>query len=392
MNGKLRGILRILPVFVLIVLNIQITAVVFAEDQEIKAPKISSETGCLMDADSGEVLFDKKMDQRMYPASTTKVMTCLLALEHGNPDDVVTMTETGVAYTYGDSSNQQTVVGEEILLKDALYAVMLPSANDIATQVGEFIGGGSLDTFISMMNERAAQIGCKDTHFTNACGMPDENHWTTAYDMALMFREALKNQQFREIIATKEYTMPATNMSGPRTFTNHTLMLVQESHYYEGMLGGKPGHTDAAGYTLVTAIDNSGYTLIASTMNAPSLGHYCEDHKKLYDYGLAYSKARASSIEAEATETEDMDAVVENTDPVTEQEETLEIQPADEAVTGESGDGNTQVMETENTAMQEKEEKTSGISFLDGWSVSEMPKAGFLVLAFIGLILFILCC
>ncbi|MBQ7370593.1 MAG: hypothetical protein IJW67_01700, partial [Blautia sp.] len=106
----------------------------------------------------------------------------------------------------------------------------------------------------------------------------------------------------------------------------------------------------------------------------------------------AYSKARASSIEAEATETEDMDAVVENTDPVTEQEETLEIQPADEAVTGESGDGNTQVMETENTAMQEKEEKTSGISFLDGWSVSEMPKAGFLVLAFFGLILFILCC
>ncbi len=261
-------------------------------------PELNSQAYCLMDYDTGNIICEKDMTQKMYPASITKIMTCLVAIENGNLDDTVTMTQTGVDYAISGSSNLATQVGEQFTLREMLYGLMLASANDIATQIGEHIGGGDLSTFIDMMNARAESIGCTGTHFNNACGMPDDDHYVTAYDMALIFQEALKNETFREVIGTKTYNMSATNMSGVRELYNHNAMLTDERFYYEGMLGGKNGYTDAAGYTLVTGVEQDGRTLLVVTLKATDVGSYCNDHKKLYDYGFAeFQNVRAMDEE-----------------------------------------------------------------------------------------------
>ncbi len=250
-------------------------------------PDINSEAYVLMDYDTGNIICQKDMNKKMYPASITKIMTCLLAVENGNLDDTVTMTQTGVDYAVDGSSNLYTQVGEQFVLRDMLYGMMLKSANDIATQIGEYIGGGDLSHFIDMMNERAKEIGCTGTHFNNACGMPDENHYVTAHDFALIFQEALKNDTFREVISTAYYTMPATNMcSETRELYNHHAMLTDERFAYDGVIGGKNGYTDDAGYTLVTGAERDGRTLIVVTLKATDVGSALNDHINLFDYGF----------------------------------------------------------------------------------------------------------
>ena len=252
-----------------------------------QAPDINSDYGCLMDYSTGTVLYSKGMNVKMPPASLTKIMTTLLAIENGDLDAVVTMTETGVAYATDGSSNLYTQVGEQFTLRDMLYGVMLKSANDMATQVGEFIGGGSLDTFIDMMNERAREIGCYNTNFVNACGMPADDHVTSAYDLCLICREALKNETFREIIRTKEYTIPATNMTEERAIATHHPFFSDPSYAYEGTLGGKTGYTDAALRTLATFVRQDDRTLICVTLHAEDMALACEDATALFDYGFA---------------------------------------------------------------------------------------------------------
>ena len=249
-------------------------------------PEIISETAVLMDADTGAILFNKDMDRVLYPASTAKIMTCLLALENGNLSDQVTMTETGVWYAQSGSSNLLTQVGEVFTLEQLLYGTMLKSANDMATQVGEYIGG-TIDHFVDMMNARAAELGCVNTHFTNACGMPDPNMVITAHDLALIAREALKSETFRKIVGTHAYTIPPTNMSGAREITNHNPLLVNPDWAYPGIIGGKTGYTDSALNTLVTFVGQNGRTLIAATLMASDATYSAQDHWNLYDYGFA---------------------------------------------------------------------------------------------------------
>ena len=251
-----------------------------------EGPAISSETAVVMDADTGVVLYDKDMNKVMYPASTTKILTCLLALENGTLTDSVTMTETGVSYAYAGSSNLNTQVGEVFTLEQMLYGTMLKSANDMATQVGEYIGG-TLENFVDMMNRRAEALGCVSTHFTNACGMPDDNHYTTAYDLALISREALKNEEFRKITGTHAYEIPPTNLTAQsRSFTNHNPLLVNPEYAYPGIIGGKTGYTDAAGSTLVTFVSQNGRTQIVVTMKAADAGTAADDHRLLHDFGF----------------------------------------------------------------------------------------------------------
>ncbi len=253
-----------------------------------KAQDIISTAGCLMDADTGAVLFDKSMDTEMYPASVTKIMTCLLALEKGNLSDQVTMTQTGVAYVRSDSSNLNTKVGEVFTLEQLLYGTMLKSANDMATQAGEYIGGGSLDNFIQMMNDKAKELGCTGTHFSNACGMPDTTHVTTAHDLALISREALKIEEFRTIVGTHSYTIPATNMtSSPREFTSHDPLLVSPDYYYPGIIGGKTGNTNDAQSTLAVFAERNGMTLIAIALHASDGSYVAKDCISLLDYGFS---------------------------------------------------------------------------------------------------------
>jgi D-alanyl-D-alanine carboxypeptidase len=255
---------------------------------------VVSKCACLMDADTGAVLYSKGMNDQMYPASVTKIMTCLLALENGKLTDQVTMTQTGVAYVAQGSSNLSTQVGEVFTLEQMLYGMMLKSANDMATQVGEYIGGGSLDTFLRMMNDRAAAIGCTHTHFANACGMPDANHYTSAYDLALISQEALKNADFRTIVNTATYTIPATNLTAaPRSLTSHDPLLVSPDFYYPGIIGGKTGYTDLALNTLASFASRDGMTLIAVTLYAADGTASAKDNVSLLDYGFDHFQKTA---------------------------------------------------------------------------------------------------
>ena len=249
-----------------------------------QAEDINSTTGVLIEASTGTVLFNKSMDQQMYPASITKVLTTLVVLENGNMSDPVTMTQTGVNYAVGGSANQGTRVGEVFTLEQLVYGTMLASANDMATQMGEYIGG-SIENFAAMMNDRAAKLGCTGTHFTNACGMPDPNHVTTAHDMALIMRAAVEREDFRRIAGTGSYTIPATNMSGERTVTNHDPLLLSKDFMYSGLIGGKTGYTDAAQNTLVNAASRDGFTLICVTLHASDAPKAAFDHVDLFDYG-----------------------------------------------------------------------------------------------------------
>ena len=244
-------------------------------------------TACLIDADTGAVLYDKSIGATMAPASITKVMTLLLALERGNLEDRVAMTETGVRYAESGSMNLYTKVGEEFTVEELIYGTFLYSANDMATQLGEYIGGGSIDNFVQMMNDRAAELGCTGTHFSNACGMPDPEHVTTAHDMALIMQEGLRREDFRIIINTPSYTIPPTNMTASeRELTSHNPLLVSPAYYYPGTIGGKTGYTDGARHTLINAVSRDGMTLIVVTMHAEDAGYAAEDNIRILDYGF----------------------------------------------------------------------------------------------------------
>ena len=251
-----------------------------------QGPVTSSDTAVLMDAATGILLYDKGADVQRYPASITKIMTCLVALENSSLDEEVTFTETGVRNVNADSSNIGTKIGEVINMKDCLYALMLSSANDAAAQIAEHVGGTE-QNFIDMMNQRAEEIGCTNTHFTNSSGLPDENQYSSARDMALIFKEGLKNSEFQEIVSTSNYVIQPTNMTGEaRTLNNHHPMLAKGApNYYKGCIGGKTGYTNAAGQTLVTCVKRKKGTYIVVTMHATDIGVSINDTKALLDYG-----------------------------------------------------------------------------------------------------------
>lgn len=251
-----------------------------------KAPETASETAVLIDADTGAVLYDKGMDEYRYPASTTKIMTLLVAVENSSPRDTVTFTETGVRDVTWDSSNIGMKLGETITMKDCWYAAIIESANEVCAQIAETVGG-SESNFINMMNDKAKALGCSRTHFANAGGLPDANHYTTAHDLAKIMRAGLSNARFRKVISGVNYTIPATNLSEARGMHTHMPLMAKESNlYYEGCIGGKTGSTQDAGHTLVVAAERNGRTYIAVTMRTPDLGMNCTDSIALFDYAF----------------------------------------------------------------------------------------------------------
>lgn len=259
-------------------------------------PEITSDTGVLMDADSGILLYNKGGDELRYPASITKIMTLLLAVENSSLDDQVTFTETGVRDVTWDSGNIGMQVGEVMSMEDCIYALIIQSANEVAAQIAEYVGGTE-QNFIDMMNQRAAEIGCTNTHFANASGLPDENHYSTARDMALIMREALKNKTFCKIIGTPTYTIQPTNMNSEprRLHTHHPMFASETTYYYKGCIGGKTGFTNDAGSTLVTAVKRKKGTYIAVTMKAQELGYAVADSTALFDY--AYQNFTKKKVE-----------------------------------------------------------------------------------------------
>ncbi|NLG03631.1 MAG: D-alanyl-D-alanine carboxypeptidase [Clostridia bacterium] len=250
-----------------------------------QGPLIGAESAILMEVDTGVVLYEKNVHEKLYPASTTKLLTSLIASEHTTMDEIVTFSHDSVFNIERDSSHIGIDVGEQLTMEQCLYGILLGSANEVAYAVAEHVGG-SLEGFVSLMNERASALGCVDTHFSNANGLPDPNHYTTAYDLALIARECYKNEIISKISGTTYYTIPPTNKQvEERPLTNHHLLLPKLKYAYDYMLGGKTGYTTEARQTLVTCAEKDGLKLICVIMKEESPYQFL-DTVELFDYGF----------------------------------------------------------------------------------------------------------
>ncbi len=224
----------------------------------------------LMDAESGRVLYEHNIHQPRLIASTTKLLTALVAVEEAeNLDEVVTIKGEWLG---SEGSSIYLKVGEEITLRGLLYGLLLQSGNDAAMAIACHTAGSEAG-FVALMNQRAVQLGMRDSSFANPSGLNDDNHYSTAYDMALLARACLKNEIVADICATRSITV------GTRTFVNHNKLLYR----YEGCVGMKTGFTEKAGRTLVSAATRDGQALICVTLND---GNDWNDHCKLLDYGF----------------------------------------------------------------------------------------------------------
>lgn len=250
-------------------------------------PEVTSTAAIVMEESTQTILYAKNMDEVLYPGAAVKIMTTLTALENASLDDTVKMTATGLAGATDGGAHIAAQLDEEFTLEQCLYAVMLASANDIALQVAEQVGG-SVENFVALMNTRAKELGCTNTVFTNPTGMTDENQHTTAHDLALIMNAAIENETFCTIAAAGSYTIPATNKSGgERTLTNNFSMLdTSKATYYQGCLGGKEGFTQASLSTLVCAAQRNGITLISVVLQGAD-GQTEQDAIATLDYGFS---------------------------------------------------------------------------------------------------------
>lgn len=242
-------------------------------------PDIMAGAALLMDAANSEVLYEKNADQKMYPASLTKVMTALLVLEEVDAgrlslDQIVTASTTFSSGLTANGSTQDIRAGEQMSLRDLLYCLLVASANEASNILAETVDG-SVSVFVERMNRRAQELGCKDTHFVNPHGLHDDNHYTTAHDIYLIARAAMENDTFRTIVSTRSYEIPATNMHKARLFYSTNALLVtwyyRESYLYDKAIGIKTGTTDEGGYCLLSAARDGEDYLISVVLNAPLL-------------------------------------------------------------------------------------------------------------------------
>lgn len=248
------------------------------------APAITSSAGIVMDLDSGEILYQKDAYSAYYPASITKVMTALIALEQGNLTDTITMSEDAVWGIDRDSSHIALDVGEQLSLNDALYGMLLESANEAAWAIAEHIGG-SIDGFAQLMNQRAESLGCVNTHFVNPHGLHDDSHYTCAYDMALIGRAAYSIPEFRQMAGTQTYTIPPTNLKEARELWHNDGMLFSSNKfYYEYCTGGKTGYTDMAKGTLLTYAEKDDKRFICVVLNGVPSAETFYDTIRLLDF------------------------------------------------------------------------------------------------------------
>ena len=250
-----------------------------------QGPDITSTAAMIMEDSTQTTVYAKNMDQVLYPGATVKVMTTLLTLENAQLSDQVTMTATGVSGVTDGGASISAQLDEVFTVEQCLYAIMLASANDVALQIAEQIGG-SVDGFVQMMNNRAVELGCTNTVFTNPTGLPDDNQHTTAHDMALIMQAAIQNESFRTIAAATSYTIPATNKAAARNLTSKfTMTDTGSTGFYEGCIGGKEGYTEASGSTLVCAAQRNGMTLISVVLKGAS-GQTAPDAASILNYGF----------------------------------------------------------------------------------------------------------
>ena len=264
--------------------------------ERLDADMLYATSAVAVDVGSGRVLFSKEADRKIYPASTTKVMTAILALENLDLDQVVTVSKNVMV---GESSIYLQE-GESITVRDLMYGLLLKSGNDAGVALAEAVAG-SVDAFADMMNARAEELGCTNTHFTTPHGLPDPNHYTTAEDYYKVFLEAIQNETFLEIIQTPEYTIHATKPDGTvrnYSFDNGNRMLpgTEDEFSYEYMVGGKTGFTNAAQSAFVSLSEKDGLQVATVVFGSTTEGKWI-DTRHLADYVFAaYSALPFSEI------------------------------------------------------------------------------------------------
>ena len=267
-------------------------------EAETSIVSVPAEAYVLADADTGQILYSKNEDNKAYPASTVKILTCLLALEQCSPDETVIVPKSALDIEAGSAAIYVTP-GEMLTMRDCVYALMMASANDIANTIAEHVAG-SVSAFVEMMNERARELGAVNTHFTNTHGLHDEDNYTTAADLVLIARAAWEIPEYREILATAQYAVPPTNYCSETRYFNqvHEMRRYLGTYYYKPCLGGKTGYTSAAGYSLVSYAqkEENGMTLLVVVMGCSRSGDQYKATRTLFEYGFENFKAVTQSL------------------------------------------------------------------------------------------------
>lgn len=247
----------------------------------VQAPVVNAEAALVMDLNTGQILYEKDIHKKLAPASTTKVLTALIVLDRCKLDDIITV---GKKPPYEDGSKIYLIEGEIITVKNLLYAMMLESANDAALAFAEHISG-SKEAFAVLMNEKAKELGCKDSHFVNPNGLFDDNHYTSAYDLALIGKKAMENPIMREVVSTRSYKIGPTNKQPQIRYINNRNKIVGSQKYrYEGADGLKNGYTEKAKNSLLASASRGGRRLLAVELKD---NHFVyDDAIKLLDYGF----------------------------------------------------------------------------------------------------------
>lgn len=247
-------------------------------------PSVSAASAILMEADSGQILYEKNMDVPRLIASTTKILTALVVLEHCELDEEVIIKPE---WTNIEGSSMYLAAGKSYRVEELLYGLMLASGNDAAVALACH-AAGDVEVFAEWMNEKAQSLGCRNSHFVNPNGLDDQEHYSTARDLAIITQEALENEAFREIVSSK------TASVGELTYRNHNKLLSM----YDGVFGVKTGYTMAAGRSLVSCCERDGMTLICVTLSAPD---DWDDHMSLYDWGYENWQRRDLAGDVNAT-------------------------------------------------------------------------------------------
>ncbi|MCI9066117.1 MAG: D-alanyl-D-alanine carboxypeptidase [Lachnospiraceae bacterium] len=247
-------------------------------------PQIGAQAAILMDANTGVILYSKNIHERLYPASTTKIMTALLAMENGSLDDMVEFSHEAVFSVPADGSNMGMDEGESITLEECLYGIMVASANEAANATGEYVSG-SIDDFVALMNKRAEEMGCTDTHFMNTNGLHDPEHYTSAYDLALISSYFFRNEMLCKISNTDRHHFEPTPTQPDDFYKKNKHQLINGEIPYDGILGGKTGYTDNSRQTLVTCAEQNGMRLVCVVLKEESPDQFT-DTAELFDYGF----------------------------------------------------------------------------------------------------------
>lgn len=282
MNSKLKKLMVLIFIVMVVLFN---TSYVLADSQK---PNLVSKAAILMDNKTGKILYAKNENEKMYPASTTKIMTAILTLENCHLDEVVTVSYDAVMSIPDGYSSAFLQVGEQLTVEQLLQLLLVHSANDAANTLAEYVGG-SVESFVSMMNTKVHELGLSHTHFSNTFGMHDDNHYTTAQDLALIMQYCIKNNNFRRISGSASCALPATNKYGTRRYNStNELMIPNNSNYYPYLTCGKTGYTSQAGDCLVSCGFKDDLELICVILGGKTVNDVStrfSETKKLYHYG-----------------------------------------------------------------------------------------------------------